>query len=110
MESTMAEAIKTPQTATGGRNAVTLFNERVAASSESPVLRRKVNGQWQWTTWAEWDLISSEIAAGLASLGVSLGDRVALISNTRPEWMFADIGILMAGAVTVPIYQSNLAS
>src|SRR5947208_7925707 len=41
-------------------------------------------------------------------MGVSPGDRVALLSNTRPEWMEIDFAILACGALTVPIYQSNL--
>ena len=41
---------------------------------------------------------------GLAGLGVRPGDRVALICETRPEWLVADLAILTIGAVTVPIY------
>ena len=44
------------------------------------------------------------LSLGLAALGVELGDRVALMSESRPEWVFADLAILTAGAVTVPIY------
>jgi long-chain acyl-CoA synthetase len=45
-----------------------------------------------------------DIALGLASLGVSSGDRVAIISESRPEWVLCDLAILTLGAVTVPIY------
>src|ERR1700745_260312 len=41
-------------------------------------------------------------------LGVSPVDRVALLSNTRPEWVEIDFAILACGALTVPIYQSSL--
>jgi len=44
------------------------------------------------------------ISLGLGGLGVQPGDRVALISETRPEWVIADLAILSAGAVTVPLY------
>lgn len=44
------------------------------------------------------------LSLGLAELGVRPGDRVALISDSRPEWVIADLAILTAGAVTVPIY------
>jgi len=44
------------------------------------------------------------ISLGLSALGVQPGDRVALISDTRPEWVIADLAILSAGAVTVPLY------
>ncbi len=45
-----------------------------------------------------------DIALGLASLGVSSGDRVAIISESRPEWVLCDLAILTLGAVTVPVY------
>lgn len=51
--------------------------------------------------------IAREIARGLIDLGIGAGDRVAVLSNTRPEWTSADLGILLAGAVTVPVYQTN---
>ena len=44
------------------------------------------------------------LSLGLAALGVKPGDRVALMSDSRPEWLIADLAILTAGAVTVPIY------
>ena len=45
-----------------------------------------------------------DFSLGLKGIGVGPGDRVALICETRPEWMVADLGLLTAGAVTVPIY------
>ena len=50
------------------------------------------------------------IAAGLVARGVAPGDRIALLSRTSPAWVEADHGILAAGAVTVPIYDSSSAS
>ena len=45
-----------------------------------------------------------DLSLGLGALGVSAGDRVALISESRPEWLLCDLAILAGGAVTVPIY------
>jgi long-chain acyl-CoA synthetase len=45
-----------------------------------------------------------DLALGLASLGVGAGDRVAIMSESRPEWLSADFAILTLGAVTVPVY------
>ncbi len=50
-----------------------------------------------------------EIAKGLIALGVAPGDRVAILSNTRAEWTLADFGAICAGAVVVPVYQTNSA-
>ena len=87
-----------------------MFNDRVKASAAKPVLRWKEGGTWRSATWAEWDKASREIAGGLLALGVGKGERSCVLANTRPEWLYCDIGILMAGGVTVPIYQSNLAA
>jgi long-chain acyl-CoA synthetase len=48
-----------------------------------------------------------EVARGLVGLGVQPGDRVAILSNTRAEWTLADFGVMCAGAVVVPVYQTN---
>jgi long-chain acyl-CoA synthetase len=45
-----------------------------------------------------------DLSLGLRTLGISTGDRVALIAESRPEWLLCDFAILTAGAVTVPIY------
>lgn len=47
------------------------------------------------------------VAAGLVASGVEVGDRVALMSHSRLEWMVADFAILAAGAITVPIYETS---
>src|SRR6187399_277559 len=45
-----------------------------------------------------------DLSLGLRSLGVSTGDRVAIVAESRSEWLLCDLAILAAGAVTVPIY------
>ncbi|MBA3766696.1 MAG: long-chain fatty acid--CoA ligase [Acidobacteria bacterium] len=63
----------------------------------------------------EWINISAEtfiervraIALGLAALGIRAGDRVALLSENRPEWSITDLAILSLGAVNVPIYTTQ---
>lgn len=45
-----------------------------------------------------------DLALGLETLGVSAGDRVAIVSESRPEWMLCDLAALAGGAVTVPVY------
>ena len=45
-----------------------------------------------------------ELSLGLAAFGVGPGDRVAIVSESRPEWVMSDLAILARGAVTVPVY------
>src|SRR5262249_35909662 len=45
-----------------------------------------------------------DLSLGFRALGVSRGDRVAIISESRPEWLLCDLSVLTAAAVTVPIY------
>jgi long-chain acyl-CoA synthetase len=45
-----------------------------------------------------------DVSLGLTALGLQKGDRVAVIAESRPEWMLTDLGVTVAGGVTVPIY------
>jgi long-chain acyl-CoA synthetase len=67
-------------------------------------LRVKRNGAWQATSSSELQRAVEEISMGLRSLGVERGDRVAILSENRPEWAFADLATLCAGAVDAPVY------
>jgi long-chain acyl-CoA synthetase len=58
-------------------------------------------------SYRELGTIVREIAKGLIALGVEPGERVAILSQTRPEWTYADFGGLCAGATVVPVYQTN---
>ena len=89
------------------KTAVDIFEQRVAESGDLPALRVKEEGAWRTRSWKDWARASRETAAGLRALGIENGDRVCILANTRAEWVETDVGILYAGAVTVPIYQSN---
>src|SRR5437588_12696881 len=89
------------------KNAIDLFTDRVKQSGARSCFRWKEGGVWREATWNDWDRASREIGAGLHLLGVGLGDRCSLLANTRKEWLECDVGILMAGGVTGPIYQSK---
>jgi long-chain acyl-CoA synthetase len=54
----------------------------------------------------DWFDRMGDLALGLASLGVGAGDRVVIMSDSRPEWLTADLAILTLGGVTVPVYPS----
>ena len=93
------------------RGVVPTVATRVRAWAErapgAPALREKRLGIWQAVTWAEYWEQSSLVAHGLASLGVEPGDRVAIHSENRPEWLFADLGSLAARAISVGVYPAN---
>jgi long-chain acyl-CoA synthetase len=73
----------------------------------SPALRHKVDGEWVDVEYGELGNAVSEAGRGLLDLGIGRGDRVAILGNTRPEWTYANLGILASGAASVSIYQTN---
>ena len=84
---------------------IDIFEERINSSGTDLALRG--SSMIAGVSWREWFDISERIAAGLMKWGVQPGDRVALVSQTRPEWAFVDIAIMMCGAVSVPFYASS---
>nr|MBC8321387.1 long-chain fatty acid--CoA ligase [Bacteroidota bacterium] len=68
------------------------------------VLAGKENGQWVKHDLAKYIATANNVSYALMSLGIKKGDKVATISNNRPEWNFADMGIMQIGAIHVPIY------
>jgi len=52
----------------------------------------------------EWFERLRDLSLGLGAFGVTAGDRVAIVSESRPEWQLTDLALLVAGAVTVPVY------
>ncbi len=70
-------------------------------------LAYKVENVWHYLNGIEVIERVKRIATGLAALGVKAGDRVAIISENRPEWSFVDLAILSLRAVNVPIYTTQ---
>jgi len=85
-----------------------MFFTRAADLSTRPRYRYRAGDAWREVTWAETEARVLAIAAALLDDGVRVGDRVAILSATRPEWMEIDLAILACGALTIPIYQSSL--
>ncbi len=67
-------------------------------------MRAKVGGEWRSITHRDLARRVVEVAAGLKELGIRAGDRVSILSETRPEWAIADYACLCAQAADVPIY------
>jgi long-chain acyl-CoA synthetase len=117
MEATTAQqatgaAVTNPEEATGkpaheGRTLADLLPHAVAEFGASAAVRYKHDGTWQDVSYAGLGEIVQEIALGLIDIGIESGERVCILANTRPEWSYADLAITAAGAVVVPIYQTN---
>src|SRR5207247_5035488 len=75
-----------------------------ASSGNANLLISKVNGVWKPIPAADFGFTVRALSLGLNGLGVQPGDRVAILSENRPEWAMADYAILCAGGWSVPIY------
>jgi long-chain acyl-CoA synthetase len=70
-------------------------------------VRFKQDGQWVDRSFDQVLEVVRSLSLGLIDLGVAKGDKVSILANTRPEWTYFDFAALSAGAVVVPIYQTN---
>ncbi len=92
-----------------GKTLVEVFLKRVRVSPAKAAFLVKVDGVYRPQSWESLHHRVAAVFEGLRSRGVEPGDRVAILSNSRPEWFICDMAIQSLGAVTVPIYQSCLA-
>ncbi|SEH11949.1 AMP-dependent synthetase/ligase [Thermoleophilum album] len=92
---------------TGSRTIADLVPLAAERYADKPAQRFKVGDQWQDLTYRELGDRVREVALGLVSLGIEPGDKVSILSHTRPEWTHACFGIVGAGATFVTIYQTN---
>jgi long-chain acyl-CoA synthetase len=101
MEATAAAAT------TGSQTIADLIARSAVEHAEHVAVRYKRDGTWHDVTYAQLADIVEEIGLGLIDLGIQAGERVCILANTRPEWSYVDMAIVSAGAVAVPIYQTN---
>ena len=88
-------------------NIVSLFLARADGLGDAPMLWTKRDGEWVSLSWAQVARKVCLIAQSLRQMGLKAGDRVVIVSENRPEWCIADLGIMAAGCVTVPTYTTN---
>jgi long-chain acyl-CoA synthetase len=84
-----------------------LFWQQVERWSDNTALREKEYGIWQEITWRQYGQNAGYVALALIALGLEKGDRVTIICENKPEWLYSDMGILSAGGVTVGIYTTD---
>jgi len=70
----------------------------------SKVLGAKENGSWKTYSAKDYLHFSNGFSYGLLEMGFEKGDKIATVSNNRPEWNFVDMGMLQVGCVHVPVY------
>lgn len=83
-----------------------MFLNTVQEHGSKTALMSKVAGEYQGFSYQEFGERVKNIALGLAALGIKKGDRIALLSENRPEWAISDLAILSLGMINVPIYPS----
>lgn len=86
---------------------VGLFEESCARYASRPLYGRRQEGGWRWTTYAETASLVDRARAGLVALGVGPGDRVAVISENRLEWVVGAFAVYGCGAAYVPMYRAQ---
>lgn len=99
-----------PDSSSSPGTLLSLFRERVRQDPQGVATRHQHGKNIVTTTWSEWDRRSRTLAAALIASGVQPGDRVAIMSSTRVEWLWLDFAVAMAGAVVVPIFRAEVGS
>jgi long-chain acyl-CoA synthetase len=88
-------------------NLAAMFFARAEEGGDKPFLWARQDGAWAPTSWREAARQVASFAEALRAQGLNPGDRVVLVSENRPEWCIADLGIMAAGCITVPTYTTN---
>ena len=80
-----------------------LFEKSAGKYENNPYLLEKRTEKYMTTTFGEARKQAYRFAAGLLSMGISKGDRIALLSESRTDWVISELGVLHTGAVSVPL-------
>jgi len=82
------------------------LSDEYRSRPDKDLLRYKVDGKYIGISYSKFKEETDNFGYGLATLGIKRNDKVAIISENRPEWVFSDMASLVLGAVNVPIYPS----
>ena len=96
-----------PATGAGSKTIADLLPAAVEKYGSGAAVTYRDESGWVERSFAEVGEEVRRLSLGLIDLGVEKGDKVAILSNTRPEWTYYDFAALTAGAIAVPIYQTN---
>ena len=81
-----------------------LLTQRAAANGSSVVLRKKDRGLWKAVAWSDLDSRRRAVAAALRTVGFRQGDIAGILSETTPDAVYVDLGILSAGGVSLALH------
>ncbi len=87
-----------------------MFWQRVVERGDQVAMREKQLGLWRAITWREFGARARAVGMALVALGFAKGDRASILSNNGPEWLYADMGIVGVGGVSVGIYPTDSAA
>lgn len=85
----------------------TLFQIRVKELGGAVALREKKKGLWRRISWNEYYSHVRNFCLGLKSFGLQKGDRVSILGDNCPEWLYADLATQCAGGISVGVYPTN---
>jgi len=92
---------------TGFTSPASLVRDRAEATGDLAALREKSRGVWREISWHRyWNEVET-FAHALLAHGIEKGDRVAIHSENRPEWLYTDLGSIAVGAVCIGLYPTN---
>src|SRR5262249_31279534 len=86
-----------------------LFHRRVAEWGARTAFREKRLGIWRATSWHDYGDRAKWTGLGLVSLGLQRGEVVSILAETKPEWLYADMGTMSVGGVSNGIYPTDSA-
>ena len=84
-----------------------LFFQQVQRFKDRVALRHKDYGIWNRISWTQYGQSVREVASALQALGLSPGDRVAILGDNRPEWLICHLAAMVAGGCTCGVYPTS---
>ena len=84
----------------------TYLTDKFRDIPDKRIMYVKENGKYKGINYKEFEEYTENFAAGLSALGIKRGDKVAISSENRPEWVFSDMAILGLGGIDIPLYPS----
>lgn len=90
-----------------GDSVPSMLLARARERGETTILRQKDRGIWKQVSWNQLAAYARQVGMGLKALGFAPGDVAAVLADTGPEWVYADLGILGAGGISAGIYPTD---